>query len=187
MSAETCLIDFISRSIFALNSSLGASLIVAVVAFLLTAWYNKQNKRREASIIVAEVLAEWANLGGKELSSEDILPLHKAYWKAALLLDPELLIMLNKRLQNTETCSSAKKVLEQARMVLQGRSTPDILENDFIHWTPSKKNDQLQDITKAVREATEPLKAELQALKDTVADQEAQIKALETQRDFEKK
>jgi hypothetical protein len=63
MSAETCLIGFISWSISALNSSLGASLIVAVVAFLLTAWYNKQNKRREASIIVAEVLAEWVNLG----------------------------------------------------------------------------------------------------------------------------
>jgi bacterioferritin (cytochrome b1) len=72
-------------------------------------------------------------------------------------------------------------------MVLQERSPPDILENDFIHWPPSKKNHQLQDITKAVREATEPLKAELQALKDIVADQEAQIKALETQQDFEKK
>jgi hypothetical protein len=124
----------ISWLISGLDSPLVASLFVAIVAFFLTNWYNKQNKRREASIIVADVLAEWVYTDGKKLSSGDILPLHKAYWKAALSLDYELLIILNERLQNTDLSPDTKKVLEQARMVLHGRSTPDIRANEFIHW-----------------------------------------------------
>ncbi|GEM_PF-3386162 len=124
------------------NSPLVSSLIVALVVFWLTYWYNKQNKRREASLIVADVLAEWVNLGGKDLSSEDILPLHKAYWKAALSLDSDLLIELNKRLMNRETAPDTKEILHYARIKLKGRSKPEILAKDFVNWEPTKKDSE---------------------------------------------
>jgi hypothetical protein len=144
------------------NLPIVCSLIVVLVGFWLTYWYNKQNKKREASLIVADVLAEWVNLGGKKLSSEDILPLHKAYWKAALSLDSELLIELNKRLVNEENAPDAREILKYARIKLNGRSRPgireilqyalnghsksEILAKDFVYWEPTKKDPEKNEV-----------------------------------------
>lgn len=129
-----------------LNSQVVSALIIALTAAWLGDKYakraeerEKQNKRREASAAVTDVLSEWVRSSYMGESNENRWQLQSSYWKNILLLDKELLDMLIKRLANAEDAPDYREIIVQARKILLELPEQDINANELNNWPPLKK------------------------------------------------
>jgi len=101
-----------------------------------------QYKRRETSIAIADILAEWtrSTYMGK-FSNEDRWRMQTTYWKNILWLDKELLDLLLPALAHEPGAPGSHELIVQARKVLLGLSEPDISAAQLNTWYPDIKKD----------------------------------------------
>lgn len=125
------------------NSQVISALIIAFTAAWLGDRYAKlaeerlkQNKRREASAAVADILSEWIRSSYMGNSNENRWLLQSSYWRNILLLDKELLVMLIERLANKRDSPDCREIIVQARKILLELPNQDINENELNNWPP---------------------------------------------------
>jgi len=128
---------------FIFNSQVISALIIAFTAAWLGDRYAKlaeerlkQNKRREASAAVADILSEWIRSSYMGNSNENRWLLQSSYWRNILLLDKELLVMLIERLANKRDSPDCREIIVQARKILLELPNQDINENELNNWPP---------------------------------------------------
>ena len=99
------------------NSQVISALIIAFTAAWLGDRYAKlaeerlkQNKRREASAAVADILSEWIRSSYMGNSNENRWLLQSSYWRNILLLDKDLLVMLIERLANKRDAPDCRDI-----------------------------------------------------------------------------
>ena len=132
----------------------GAAISTGVFGVILAAWLNHrltkireaetratamQEKRREESRAVAEILAEWVRpvyLG--TYTNEDRWKMQSTYWKNILGLDKRLISLLFPLLANAQGNSGTNEMIVQARRVLLDLDNPDIAASDLNTWLPEK-------------------------------------------------
>lgn len=96
-----------------------------------------QQKRREASAAVAEILGEWVRSAYMGIfSNEDRWRLQTVYWRNILWLDKELVDLLAAALAHGEDAASTNELIVQARKVLFGLLQPDISVAELVTWSP---------------------------------------------------
>ena len=125
------------------NSQAISALIIAFTAAWLGNRYAKlaeerlkQNKRREASAAVADILSEWIRSSYMGNSNENRWLLQSSYWRNILLLDKELLVMLIERLANKKDSPDCREIIVQARKILLELPNQDINANELNNWPP---------------------------------------------------
>jgi len=101
-----------------------------------------KHKRREASIVIVDILVEWIRCSyTKNFSNEDRWRLQKTYWKNILVLDKELLDLLHGALAHKQDAVGSQELIVQARKILLELKEPDINANQLISWLPNIKKD----------------------------------------------
>lgn len=125
------------------NSQVISALIIAFTAAWLGDRYAKlaeerlkQNKRREASAAVADILSEWIRSSYMGNSNENRWLLQSSYWRNILLLDKDLLVMLIERLANKRDAPDYRDIIVQARKILLELPNQDINANELNNWPP---------------------------------------------------
>lgn len=125
------------------NSQFASTLIIALTVAWLGDKYAKQaeerlkqDKRREASSAVADILSEWVRSSYMGSSNENRWLLQSSYWKNILLLDKELLEMVIERLTNKNDSPDCSEIIVQARKILLELPDKDINANELNNWPP---------------------------------------------------
>jgi len=99
-----------------------------------------EQKRREASAAVAEILGEWVRSTYTGIfSNEDRWRLQTVYWRNVLCLDKELVDLLAAALAHRKDAAGTNELIVQARKVLFGLTQPDISVAELIAWLPETK------------------------------------------------
>ena len=135
------------------SAVLGAGIGSSLTGILLKTWLDhrlaveraqlddqrrRQEKRREASVAVADILAEWVRssyLG--ESSNENRWRLQVAYWKGILSLDKRLLDLLIPALAHQPGAVGSNELIVQARRILLDLEKPDIQAIQLNNWLPT--------------------------------------------------
>jgi hypothetical protein len=125
----------------------GSSLFGSVVGTFLTHWLTDRRtrqqeerqaaqKRREASIAVAEILGEWVRSTYTGTINEDRWRLQTMYWKNILLLDRRLLQVLFPVLGHQPHAGDVNDVIIKARQILLGLHEPNLTSDALNVWPP---------------------------------------------------
>lgn len=132
----------------------GAAISTGIFGVIFAAWLNHrltkvrdaetraiaiQEKRREESRAVAEILAEWVRpvyMG--TYTNEDRWKIQTTYWKNILGLDKRLISLLFPLLAHVEGNSGTNELIVQARSVLLNLEQPDIAAEDLNNWMPEQ-------------------------------------------------
>ncbi len=96
-----------------------------------------EQKRREASKAIVDILAEWIRpqySGGS--TNQDRWQLQKTYWENILLLDKDLFDLLSSRLAYTPDSVDTNELIVQARKILLDLKEPDISAKQLNIWNP---------------------------------------------------
>lgn len=139
---------FVPLDIFSILNSQFANTLAVIFITIVAAWLGnnyttlaeirqKENLRREKSVLVADILSEWVRptyLG--KLNNEDLWRIESTYWKSILWLDKELLDLLLPRLANKPDALSVPEILVQTRKFLHGLDELDIQASQLNHWPP---------------------------------------------------
>lgn len=100
---------------------------------------QKENLRREKSVLIADILSEWVwSTYRGESTNKDLWRIQSTYWKSILWLDKELLDLLIPRLANSPNALSVDEILVQTRRFLLGLDEPDLQANQLNHWSPKE-------------------------------------------------
>jgi heme exporter protein D len=130
------------------TSLLGAGFVGAMIQILLghklriretelAEQRQREQRHREASAAVAEVLGEWIrSTYTGTFSNEDRWRLQTVYWKNIMLLDKELVDLIIDRLANVGDAVGTNELIVQARKVLFGLEQPDISAAKLNNWLP---------------------------------------------------
>ena len=99
-----------------------------------------RQKQREASVAVAEILAEWvrSTYAGGEMTNEQRWQMQATYWKNILLLDKRLIDQLFPLLANAKNSIGTNEMVVQTRKVLLELDEPDIKATDLNNWFPAR-------------------------------------------------
>ena len=134
------------------SAFLGAGFASSFIGVLLSLWVNHrleierktlfekrqfEQKRREASKAIVDILAEWIRPkyeGGT--SNKDRWQLQKTYWENILLLDKDLFDLLSSRLANDPDAVDTNELIVQVRRVLLELDRPDISSDQLNTWKP---------------------------------------------------
>jgi hypothetical protein len=98
---------------------------------------RRQEKQREASVAVADILAEWVRssyLGAS--SNEDRWRLQVAYWKGILSLDKRLIDLLLPALARRPGSAGTNELIVQARRILLDLEQADVQALQLNNWLP---------------------------------------------------
>ena len=96
-----------------------------------------EQKRREASKAIVDILAEWIRPKYENGSSnKDRWQLQKTYWENILLLDKDLFDLLSSRLANEPDAVDTNELIVQVRRVLLDLDQPDISSDKLNTWKP---------------------------------------------------
>ena len=140
-----------------LSGLIGAGFGSTFVGILLNLWLDHrlnierkmlfdkmefEQKRRESSKAVVDILSEWIhpNYMGSS-SNEERWKLQKTYWENILLLDKDLFELLSSRLANAPEAVDTNELIVQVRKVLLKLKQPDIRSEQLNTWMPLAKND----------------------------------------------
>lgn len=135
-----------------LSGLLGASFGSTLVGIILKVWlehrleierktlFDKrqfEQKRREASKAIVDILAEWIRPKYESgRSNKDRWQLQKTYWENILLLDKNLFDLLSSRLANNPDAIDTNELIVQVRKVLLNLDEPDITSDKLNTWKP---------------------------------------------------
>jgi|GEM_PF-1947247 len=129
----------------------GGGLGGALIKTVLDHWLNVKRsskaeerqllqKKREASLAVAEILSEWVRPSYTgQFSNEDRWRLQSVYWKNILWLDKALLDLLRPILERDPKAPGTNEMIVQARKVLLGLDTADLSGNQLNTWMPDER------------------------------------------------
>ena len=97
-----------------------------------------RQKQREASVAVAEILAEWVRpvYEGGPMTNQRLCQMQTTYWKNILLLDKRLIDLLFPLLANAKNSVGTNEMIVQTRKVLLELDEPDIRATDLNNWLP---------------------------------------------------
>ncbi len=131
-------------------------LVIALAVLYVGDKYTKiaeqrqlQEKRREKSAAIVDILAEWIRSSySGEFSAEDRWTLQRTYWKNILWLDKELLDKLLPRLANLKDAPSTNEIIVQTRKILLKLKEPDISENQLNNWLPEPYDPLIEALMK---------------------------------------
>jgi hypothetical protein len=100
---------------------------------------QSQQKRRDASVAVTEILAAWVHSTYKGNSSNETRwQLQTTYWKNILLLEKDLLELLMPVLANEPDSVGTNELIVQTRKVILGLPEADIRAEQLNNWPPIK-------------------------------------------------
>lgn len=135
-----------------LSGLVGAGFGSTVVGVLLKTWLDhrlalertvltdrlqREQKVRDASIAVADILGEWVySAYDPPMTDEKRWRLQKAYWRGILGLDRSLLAVLLPRLANDPSAVSTNEIILEARAALLGLEKPDLDAEELNNWLP---------------------------------------------------
>ena len=138
-----------------LSGLIGAGFGSTFVGILLNLWLDHrlnierkklfdkidfEQKRRESSKAVVDILSEWIHskyMGNS--SDEERWKLQKTYWENILLLDKDLLELLTLRLANAPEAVETNELIVQVRKILLQLKQPDIRPEQLNTWKPLAK------------------------------------------------
>ena len=96
-----------------------------------------EQKRREASKAVVEILAEWIRPKYyRGSTNKNRWQLQKTYWENILLLDVNLFNLLSTRLANDSNAVDTNELVVQVRQILLNLDQPDIQAEQLNNWNP---------------------------------------------------
>ncbi len=94
-------------------------------------------KRREASVAVAEILGEWIGPTYKgTYTNDDRWRMQTTYWRNILSLDKRLVDLLLPRLANTPNAVGTNEIIVEARRILLNLQERDLKPTDLNTWQP---------------------------------------------------
>jgi hypothetical protein len=102
---------------------------------------HKQQRIRESSVAVAEVIGEWVRPShtrdGGRPTGEDLWRIQTTYWRAMLWLDEELLKKLAELMAGAYGGPTTNQMLVEARRALLGAENTQIQSEETPTWLPS--------------------------------------------------